>query len=516
MRIACRIGYMLMALLLLGVSVAGAEQAQIASTRGDVTAGVTWTLNALGELFISADTIPDQWIIGVVQLKTNDDEYLKKVKSLRFDDNVRTIGSGAFADFPALEIIDLGTGVTSIGSNAFSRCEALKQVALNVQQVGDYAFSGCTKLENVMFGERVETVGSELFSGCTALVNVTFEGQSVPDGALNNCKSLCTAVIGENVRTIGKRAFSDCTSLHTVFYSGTGLTAIEDNAFEGCTALDQCPVPDGLLRIGSYAFSGCTGLKELTLPASLAKIGENAFGGCTGLTELPFSDAGDLRIGAGAFNGCTGLRNLAFPNAVFSIGSNAFANCTGLQQITLNAQEEIHEQAFFGCTNLKTATLKATPAKGALRSCAVLETLIIDGSADLDISDELCMGCDKLSSIEWVADVAKTSMVKVIGTKAFSGCTELKTLSLPEGVIEIGDNAFEDCLERSSITLPKSLKVLGSAVFSGNKRVETLGYRGDEGEWKKVDKAASNSKTGKKSWYDNCNRRVITKYKSKD
>ncbi len=53
----------------------------------------------------------------------------------------------------------------------------------------------------------------------------------------------------------------------------------------------------------------------------------------------------------------------------------------------------------------------------------------------------------------------------VLGDEAFSGCTELTEVVLPEGVTEIGMWAFSDCTSLKSITLPKGLTRIGDGAF---------------------------------------------------
>ncbi len=47
---------------------------------------------------------------------------------------------------------------------------------------------------------------------------------------------------------------------------------------------------------------------------------------------------------------------------------------------------------------------------------------------------------------------------KIIGTNAFSGCTSLTNIELPETVEQIQDGAFSECSRLKRIVLPKNLK----------------------------------------------------------
>ena len=57
--------------------------------------------------------------------------------------------------------------------------------------------------------------------------------------------------------------------------------------------------------------------------------------------------------------------------------------------------------------------------------------------------------------------------VTSIGDWAFSGCSSLSSIKLPEGVTSIGDWAFSDCSSLSSIKLPEGVTSIGEVAFNG-------------------------------------------------
>ena len=73
-----------------------------------------------------------------------------------------------------------------------------------------------------------------------------------------------------------------------------------------------------------------------------------------------------------------------------------------------------------------------------------------------------------------------------IGTNAFDGCDNLKTVSLPEGLEYIGDSAFEWCKGLREINIPDGVKSIGKrafmkcGAFSEVKIPSTVSYIGDE------------------------------------
>ena len=57
--------------------------------------------------------------------------------------------------------------------------------------------------------------------------------------------------------------------------------------------------------------------------------------------------------------------------------------------------------------------------------------------------------------------------VTSIGDSAFSGCTSLTRITIPERVTSIGNFAFFGCTSLTSITIPNSVTSIGSSVFYG-------------------------------------------------
>ena len=63
--------------------------------------------------------------------------------------------------------------------------------------------------------------------------------------------------------------------------------------------------------------------------------------------------------------------------------------------------------------------------------------------------------------------------VKVIEPGAFSGYTELTSITIPDGVTEIASDAFKNCTGLTSLTIPNSVKTIDTA-FQGCKGLTSL------------------------------------------
>ena len=134
--------------------------------------------------------------------------------------------------------------------------------------------------------------------------------------------------------------------------SGTEITSIEANAFNGQTVLTTASLAfaeDG--EIGASAFEGCTALTSLDLGGEYGPttIGASAFEGCTPL-ELITGAEKVTTIGDSAFEGCSALTTLEGFPSIGSIGKNAFKDCSALNRVILTTETvpAVGEDAFSG------------------------------------------------------------------------------------------------------------------------------------------------------------------------
>lgn len=486
-------------------------------------------------------------------IQKSDDELILGCKNTTIPNSIKNIGKEAFAYCRGLTHITIPDGITSIRDWTFCYC-GLESIEFpsNVETIGEYAFHYCTSLKSITFPSSVKTIGKEAFTGCP-LKTVTVNWQEplsinerifdsdytnyallyVPKGCRDAYKNSdfwnkfsrivemddnaiffedldVEAICLENWDTDGDGVLSKdeaaaVTSLGTVFNRKdnissfnelqyfTGLTAIDDEAFEYCGGLSSVIIPPNVNRIGERAFAschltsvtisngvktigreafvGCTNMTSITIPSSVTSIEQSAFyasgltsieipSSLTSIEDYTFRECFSLtsvkipntvtRIGMWAFQSCNSLASIQIPSSVTDIDKGAFERCTGLTSVTIpDGVKTIGYEAFYGCDNLISVTIpkSVTSIGSSAFSKYALSSIVIDSGNTVYDSREGCNAIIKTSENELVL-----------------GC---KNTIIPNGVASIGDLAFSGCEGLTAVTIPSSVSNIGYLVFSG-------------------------------------------------
>ena len=64
-------------------------------------------------------------------------------------------------------------------------------------------------------------------------------------------------------------------------------------------------------------------------------------------------------------------------------------------------------------------------------------------------------------------DIEEGSRLLTVGNYAFSNCSDLTGITLPEGVTAINQYAFQNCTSLTEITIPENITTIGTNAFSG-------------------------------------------------
>ena len=144
-------------------------------------------------------------------------------------------------------------------------------------------------------------------------------------------------------------------------------------------------------------------------------------------------------------------------------------NHTATEVVISDGIEKIPPKAFEKWTNLKTVTINSDDLKtigdSAFNGCTDLESVTFPEGAQLEsIGDSAFSTCIKLKSITFPEDMTS---LKSIGNSAFSTCQALESLNWKNALEHIGYQAFGSCYNLNQIGDCSGLKEIGAGAFGG-------------------------------------------------
>lgn len=411
---------------------------------------------------------------------------------------------GLFADIKTLKRVVLPEGLPRVGKYlCFNSSVVSITVPQTVESVGEKAFSGCTKLvyHNIPaikeIGEyafkdaavttldlsRTEKIGFCAFYGSNITAADLSNVDSIPDKAYVQCRALSDLKLSDKLYYVGGNAFGGCNSLGSIVlpesleyigvyaFVGSGLKNIESHlsatcdiekdAFAGTPWYETNAKENEILYLGNAAIKYyCqnnpvvaekwvlregtenianemvtdryrdyfANLKTIVLPSTIKRIGK---GFCPVYVEKCDLPDGIEIIGSDAFYS-TKLKSVTVPASVRQMGYRAFADNSSLISVVYNASGE-WEQEY---THTKIA--------GVFESCTGLEKVTIGKDVKF-LPESMFAGCSAIVKLNF----EQKSSLKRINDYAFSGCTALKSISLPNTLSYIGNNAFNGCKLKS-------------------------------------------------------------------
>lgn len=421
---------------------------------GRCGANLTWTLDALGKLTV----------IGSGEMYNYDDENNDKW------------------DKELITGVEIGPGVTSIGTHCFSYCKSLTMVMTYddaLATIGDFAFMGCAGLRTMTIPNSVTTIRQYAFGQCRALEAV---------------------VIGTKVSDIGLGAFSQCGSLESIKVEGENTTydsrgdcnaIIHTRTNELVRGCRNTVIPNTVTTIGISAFGDIQGMEYVCIPNSVTKIGQNAFGACKDLKIVIIGNS-VASIGRYAFMNCHFLERVTIGSSVATIADSAFPNCYRLATIVLKTPtppacgSKLFSNVDLGTCKLVVPAESADQYKAAdtWKDFANIKTIEGSGKCGdnlewtLDSDGDLIINGDgpMYSYFDEQTDRWDPTLVKkvwidgqatTIGQRMFGACTELESVKFPNSLTQIDVNAFAGCSKLANVTIPNSVTQIGAFAFSG-------------------------------------------------
>ena len=392
------------------------------------------------------------------------------------DDIEKYVSTSPFSDFVVRTVV-FEKGVTSVGSDAFC---------------------GQDQLTGITFYPQMERINSSSFDICSNLSEVDFQGK------ITEWKDDYTIYYGsyydEEAPDIIYKVFDTdgITRLNLIDIGSCETNLIwavdPDKTLYVCGEgqidsgywspwrnydIEKVVIKEGVTEIGDEAFSDCEELTAIEIPVSVTSIGENAFGwNKEGFIDVYYAgkitqwfDKKDVYFG-----GFTPLIH-----CLSADGSNA---------ITFYEKGKINKNLSWILDEKQTLTITGKGEMGNIdyegKWTPELVKKAVIGSGVTAIGTSAFSECSNMTSItipntvrkigdsafynSGITSISIPDSVREVGYSAFSHCEKLKTVKLSTGMTSTPD--FDGCASLTTITIPKGTKSIGS--FEGCKSLQKI------------------------------------------
>ena len=255
------------------------------------------------------------------------------------------------------------------------------------------------------------------------------------------------------------------------------VTALDKNAFYGCTELLSVVLPAQLTAIGDYCFEDCSSLASVRIPTPVKSIGPGAFAGCINLTDIQVDEHnakysahdGMLFSSEGKTLNCYpsahGVVN-NLPDSLTIIGDGSFAGTAITRLILSESVMRFGSACFNGCEELT----MIVPKRQKAPSCLTGNSSGTFAGLDFDkVQVIIPVGAEAsyCKADGWKL-FSNISLFKAFGKAVVQGFSSSKNIDL-DGIVVV-DNDFEALTDEVTTTAYKvgyeseSGKILASAV----------------------------------------------------
>ena len=470
-------------------------------------------------------TIPD----SVVTIGSGAFSGVTGLKTIIIPGTVKTISTSAFAFNTTLETVVIEEGVQIIGQQAFNGCSNLRSINLpqSLTKIGHLAFYDCKKIERVTIPRGVRDIGNYVFANCTLLADAVFENGNniISDSCFTNCSNLRKVTIPSTVQTINSTAFNNCLKLDEInlednqsYVFDNGILKTADGTkivfmTNGLLAnISTFEIPNGVtnfgMNIGLY-----TNIKQINIPSTLESLGaankfpksisnvivdENntRYASENGilytkddktlimcyLKEKDINiQEGILTLNAYCFKQAENAENIILPESLQTISSSALRENNKFKKILIGKNVSSISPMFklinyAGTVEISEENPYYTIENNILYSkdkktliCALYQ---ITGSFTVPGTVE---NIGNLAfDAQGMQEVILESGVKKIDESAFSQCSNLKKITIPNTVTNMGVDLFERCNNLESIVIDNKEGAISGAPWGAPKGMRAI------------------------------------------
>lgn len=283
---------------------------------------------------------------------SSDNSYMQSIDGVIYDKTGKTL---MFCPKGKTGILDIESGITSIGYFAFYGCRKLTDIIIpdSVYDIRENALNNTVwydeKPDGLVYAGKVLYKYKGNMPVNTVMNTILPDTKGIAGEAFATLNNLIDVTIPNGVLYIGNSAFASCNGLTDIIIP-VSVIRIDNNAFKGCVNLTDIYIPDTLNNIGSQSFDNT--LWYNNQPNGMVYIGKVAYnykGSMPANTTIALNE-GTIAIADYAFYTYEGLLNLVsvyIPQSVKRIGGFAFSSCTGITMLQIpDSVDEIADYAF--------------------------------------------------------------------------------------------------------------------------------------------------------------------------
>ena len=485
-------------------------------------------------LYYNTKTSEDEKTIKDI-IKDVKDEYLDSLEVVKGKLTVNTQDKNILKVAQAVGVepnpYDIKDGVlqSSDGNLLLMDENGTLTIPNSVTEIGALAFYGCEKLETATIPSKVRNLGRYAFCDCTSLIEAVFENGNnvVSDHCFAQCINLRKVTIPSTVQTINSTAFDNCFKLEEInlednqsYVFSNGILKTADGAdiifmTNEILSSDTLDIPEGLKNFGMN-IAKYTNIKQIIIPSTLTSfvdagslptsinkievatnntkyISENgilytkddkALIVCYSKEKDINIEEGILTLNAYCFKQAVNAENIILPESLQTILSGALRENNKFKKILIGKNVSSISPMFklinyAGTVEISEENPYYTIENNILYSknkktliCALYQ---ITGSFTVPGTVE---NIGNLAfDVQGMQEVILESGVKKIDSAAFSQCSNLKKITIPDTVTNMGEDLFERCNNLESIVIDNKEGAISGVPWGAPKGMRAITWK---------------------------------------
>lgn len=427
------------------------------------------------------------------------------LRTVNLGNDITDIDSAAFANDPNLKNVSFGANVKKLGSGVFAGDKELTNLTISPANSHLSLKDNCiynsdmTKLYCMLptydkqiyeLPRSVNEISGYAFWGNDSIINVNLASGlvSVPEFSFSNCKNLRRIELPLPIRSIDAKAFEDCVNLSEVKCPDS-MNYISDSAFDGCPKVTINASP------GSYAYKFGQELAKSLIDEieyedveDSALVTQEVVESFTPVTK----DELETTVIEGSptedeMNNSSSEGSMPTPNNINYTGVINGADVMGIKYSNENlptgnsmgGSSIVSGRAFIFIDN------KQKVLSGASNITIDLANENTSSSSDTDNNNKTTDDLDSTQAENINSEFNNNDVGQIIKDKANKGLNfpkftivndntiasqayyldkALEEFEVPEGIVNVGDFAFARS-NLKSITLPDGVKNIGYGAF---------------------------------------------------